>query len=176
MTDPEARLARKGPGKPAMLAYQASVMTDNRHGLVVATAVGLATGTAEVEQAEIMLGAVTAEPAGRTGHRTVGADKLYDQRGFVRHRACPYLRAPRRPGGDGPARQSDRPPDDPPPGLRRESAAARLVEESFGWARSSACSQAPDRGVGLVDAVFTFTMATYNLVRLRTLTEAGVWS
>lgn len=83
VTDPEARLARKGPGKPAMLSYQASVMTDNRHGLVVATAVGLATGTAEVEQAEIMLGAVTAEPAGRTGHRTVGADKRYDERGFV---------------------------------------------------------------------------------------------
>src|SRR5436190_15853548 len=54
VTDPDARLARKGPGKPSVLAYQASVLTDNRHGLVVATAVGLATGTAEVEQAEQM--------------------------------------------------------------------------------------------------------------------------
>jgi hypothetical protein len=36
-----------------------------------------------VEQAEVMLGAVAAEPAGRTGHRTVGADKRYDERGFV---------------------------------------------------------------------------------------------
>jgi len=83
VTDPDARLARKGPGKPSVLAYQASVTTDNRHGLVVATAVGLATGTAEVEHAEQMLSALSAEPAGRTGRRTVGADKLYDQQGFV---------------------------------------------------------------------------------------------
>jgi hypothetical protein len=66
-----------------MPAYQASVMSDNRHGLVVATAVGLASGTAKVKQAEVMLGAVTADPPGRTGHRTVGADKRYDERGFA---------------------------------------------------------------------------------------------
>ena len=55
VTDPEARLASKGPGKPAVLAYEASVLIVNRHGPVVATAVGHATGTAELEQAEQML-------------------------------------------------------------------------------------------------------------------------
>ncbi len=30
------------------------------------------------------------------------------------------------------------------------------------------------RGVGLVDWVFTFTMAAYDLVRIRTLIRAGV--
>ena len=30
------------------------------------------------------------------------------------------------------------------------------------------------RGVALVDWIFTFTMGAYNLVRLRTLTIAGV--
>src|SRR5712675_2879720 len=34
-TDPEARLARKGPGKEAKLSYAGHVQMDNRHGLVV---------------------------------------------------------------------------------------------------------------------------------------------
>jgi hypothetical protein len=36
-TDPEARLARKGPGKEARLCYAGHVQMDNRHGLVVNT-------------------------------------------------------------------------------------------------------------------------------------------
>jgi hypothetical protein len=50
-TDPDARLAKKGAGKEAKLSYQASVLLDNRHGLVVATTVGAPSGTAEVDQA-----------------------------------------------------------------------------------------------------------------------------
>src|SRR5439155_1274424 len=34
-TDPEARLARKGPGKEAKLAYQGHVLMENRNGRVV---------------------------------------------------------------------------------------------------------------------------------------------
>ena len=36
-TDPEARLARKGPGKEAKLSYVGHVLMENRHGLVVNT-------------------------------------------------------------------------------------------------------------------------------------------
>jgi transposase len=36
VTDPDARLARKGKGKEAKLSFQGSVLLDNRHGLVVA--------------------------------------------------------------------------------------------------------------------------------------------
>jgi transposase len=174
VTDPEARLARKGPGKPAMLAYQASVMTDNRHGLVVATAVGLATGTAEVEQAEVMLGAVTAEPAGRTGHRTVGADKRYDERGFVTSaRALAFtphvaqqITAHRGSLIDGRTTRHW--------GYAESQRRRKRVEESFGWGKVvGLLRKLRHRGVELVDAVFTFTMAVYNLVRLRTLVAAG---
>ena len=175
VTDPDARLARKGPGKPSMLAYQASVLTDNRHGLVVATAVGLATGTAEVEQAEQMLGALSAEPGGRTGRRTVGADKLYDQRGFVAtartlayvpHVACQGT--PTRPSRiDGRTTRHA--------GYAESQRRRKLVEESFGWAKVvGLLRKLRHRGVALVDWVFTFTMGAYNLVRLRTLTIAGV--
>ena len=174
VTDPEARLARKGPGKPAMLAYQASVMTDNRHGLVVATAVGLATGTAEVEQAEIMLGAVRAEPAGRTGHRTVGADKLYDEQGFVeaarRLTFTPHvaqaITAYRGSRIDGRTTRHW--------GYAESQRRRKRVEESFGWGKVvGLLRKLRHRGVERVDAVFTFTMAVYNLVRLRTLVAAS---
>ena len=36
-TDPDARLARKSRNTAAILGYLASVIIDNRHGLVVAT-------------------------------------------------------------------------------------------------------------------------------------------
>ena len=45
-TDPEARLARKGPGKEAKLSYAGHLLLDNRHGLVTNVCVTAATGTA----------------------------------------------------------------------------------------------------------------------------------
>jgi hypothetical protein len=175
VTDPDARLARKGPGKPALLAYQASVLTDNRYGLVVATAVGLATGTAEVEHAEQMISAVSGEPAGRTGHRTLGADKLYDGRAFVQatralgftphvaqnaHAYHPSAIDARTTRHAGYAVSQQR---------------RKTVEEGFGWGKVvGLLRKLRHRGVERVDWVFTFTMAIYNLVRIRTLTRAGV--
>jgi transposase len=175
VTDPDARLARKGPGKPGVLAYQASVLSDNRHGLVVATAVGHATGTAEVEQAAQMLGAWSGEPAGRTGRRTVGADKLYDQAAFVAAaRGLAYAphvaQQARVRHGSRIDRRTTR-----HPGYAESQRRRKLVEEGFGWGKVvGLLRKLRHRGVGLVDAVFTFTMGVYNLVRIRTLTRAGV--
>jgi hypothetical protein len=75
-TDPEARLARKGSGKEAKLAYQGHALMENRYGLVVDTCVTQATGIAEREAAIAMATNL------RRG-ATVGADKGYDTRGFV---------------------------------------------------------------------------------------------
>ena len=175
VSDPDARLARKGPGKPAVLAYEASVLTDNRHGLVVATAVGHATGTAEVEQAEQMLAALSGEPAGRTGRRTLGADKLYDQHGFV-HAARELAFAPHVARNDHPTHRSaldaaaalD-------PGYAESQRRRKLVEEGSGWAKVvGLLRKLRHRGVGKVDWVFAFTMGIYNLVRIRTLSRVGV--
>src|SRR5437667_10494421 len=47
ITDPNARLYRKGPGQPAKLAYLGHVLMENRHALVVDTRLSLATDTAE---------------------------------------------------------------------------------------------------------------------------------
>src|SRR5205807_6835955 len=57
VTDPNARLYRKGPGQPAKLGYLGHVLMENRHALVVDARLTLATGTAEREAA-----LVTARP------------------------------------------------------------------------------------------------------------------
>jgi transposase len=70
ITDPDARLYRKGSGQPAKLAYLGHVLMENRHALVVDTRLTLATGTAEREAGLAMV-------AARPGHHriTLGADK-----------------------------------------------------------------------------------------------------
>ena len=73
-TDPEARLARKGPGKEARLCYAGYVQMDPRHGLVVNTRLTQASGFVEPTAALAM----AAEIAGQ-GRVTLGADKAYDQ-------------------------------------------------------------------------------------------------
>src|SRR6185436_11789672 len=84
-TDPEAKLARKGPSYPARLSYSQHALMDNRHGLLVDLRIAEATGYAERQVALHML----AQETSRNRHRTVGADKAYDTRPFVE--ACREL-------------------------------------------------------------------------------------
>jgi transposase len=80
-TDPESRLMRKGRGKEAKLSYGAHLLMENRHGMLVDIQITQATGTTEPEGAESML-----KRQARKGVRpkTVGADKGYDTREFVK--------------------------------------------------------------------------------------------
>ena len=66
-------------GKETKLCYAASVLMENRSGLLVDAQVSHATGRAEVETGLAMLERQC--PTAR--RRTVGADKLYDTREFV---------------------------------------------------------------------------------------------
>ena len=84
-TDPEARLARKGKGKEARLCFGAHVLMDNREGLVVDVRLTPAAGAWERDAAVEMLAS-----APGTRRITVGADRGYDTRGFVR--ACRNLK------------------------------------------------------------------------------------
>src|SRR6202167_1887045 len=54
-TDPDAKLARKGPGKEANLSYSGSLLVENRSGLIVDAEVFEANGTAERYAALVML-------------------------------------------------------------------------------------------------------------------------
>jgi hypothetical protein len=77
-TDPDARLFRKGRGKEGKLCHMGHLLMENRNGLIVDVLVTPASGTAERDAAEAMLGRQT----GR--HRaTLGADKAYDTASFV---------------------------------------------------------------------------------------------
>jgi transposase len=78
VTDPDARLFRKGPSQGAILAYMGHALMENRHGLIVAVRATRATGSAEREAALDMLGALP-----RGFRATIGADKAYDTREWV---------------------------------------------------------------------------------------------
>jgi transposase len=79
-TDPEAKLARKGNGKEAKLAFCANGLIENRNGLLVGLNVMLATGTAERDAAIRLL------HDNVPGKRrvTVGGDKGYDTKDFIK--------------------------------------------------------------------------------------------
>lgn len=59
------------------------MVIDNRHGLVVSTCYGQATGTAEREAAVKMIKAIKRKQTAKTKRRTLGADKAYDTNDFV---------------------------------------------------------------------------------------------
>ena len=162
-TDPEARLFKKGAGQAAKLSYMGHLLTENRHGLVLAVELTTASGTAEREAALLMLDRSTA------GGVTLGADKGYDTHDFV---------AQLRSRGVTPhVAQND---------TRRRSAVDRrttrhvgygqslrrrkLVEQVYGWVKTVGGGRKL-RFVGLERNRhwLEFTAAAYNLVRLAKL-------
>jgi transposase len=160
-TDPEARLARKGPGKEAKLCYAGHVQMDNRHGLVVNTRLTQTSGTAEPEAALAM----AVEIAGQ-GRVTLGADKGYDQKELVRalrvHNVTPHVAQKLHSAID---RRSTR-----HPGYLLSQRRRKRVEEIFGWMKTIAgLHKTRHRGADRVGWVFTFAAAAYNLVRMRNL-------
>ena len=79
VTDPDARLYRKGEGKEAKLCYMGHALMENRSGLVIEACLTHADGHAERNAALAMI-----EPqADRPGRITLGADKGYDVQDFV---------------------------------------------------------------------------------------------
>ena len=174
-TDPDARLARKGKGKEAKLSYQASVAMDNRHGLVVGTVVDSADGgLTEMDQGLTLMTALAAEQPGRHGRRTMGGDKGYAKR--------PFVDGARDVGFTPHVAQEDHDRIkvlDARTTRHRGYAVSQLrrkrVEEGFGWGKTiGGLRKLRHRGRPLVDWIFTFTMAAYNLVRIRTLIRVGV--
>jgi transposase len=160
-SDPQARLARKGPGKEAKLSYAGHVQMDNRHGLVVNTRLTQASGSAEPEAALAM----AAEIAGR--HRiTLGADKGYDQKELVRelraHQVTPHVARKLHSAID---RRTTR-----HPGYAISQIKRKRVEEIFGWMKTiGGLRKTRHRGADRVGWMFTFAAAVYNLVRMRNL-------
>lgn len=167
-TDPDARLARKANGKEAKLCYSASVLMENRSGLLVDAEARHATGRAEVETALAMLD----RQCPTTRRRTLGADKLYDTREFVAGcRALGFTpHVAQNTSGRSSAidRRTTR-----HSGYAESQRQRKKIEEGFGWGKTvGLLRKLRHRGIELVDWVFTFTAAAYNLVRMRSLLGA----
>jgi transposase len=164
-TDPEARLARKGNGKEAKLCYAGHTLIENRNGLIVALELTPANGTAEREAGLRLL----ARQRRRRGRRrmSVAADKGYDTADFVAGvralRVTPHVARKKR-GSAIDGRTSRH--GSYAVSLRRR----KLIEEGYGWMKDiGGLRKLRHRGKAKVTALFTFTCAAYNLVRLRTL-------
>lgn len=164
-TDPEARLARKSSGHESKLAYCGNVLIENRNGLVVDTALVLASGTAERDAAVEMVERIDGEK-----RVTVGGDKGYDTRGFVREmrerNVTPHVAENQnRPGGSAIDGRTTR-----YPGYQVSQRKRKRIEEVFGWLKTvGMLRKTRHRGIFKVGWVFTFAAAAYNLVRMRNL-------
>ena len=161
-TDPEARLYRKGGGKEAKLSYIGNALTDNRHGLVVETELGLASGSTEREAASTMI--VRRSPGSR--RLTVGADKAYDTHCFVAHlrdlHVTPHVAQNTSNRTSAIDRRATR-----HAGYVVSQRKRKLIEEAFGWAKTIGGLARPMlRGAARLAFKFTLVMAAYDLVRL----------
>jgi transposase len=164
-TDPDARLARKGPGKEAKLSFSGNLLVENRHGLIVRSEVFEANGTAERDAALVML-----EQIPGTQPVTAGGDKGYDTCDFVAEcrnlGVTPHVaQNQQRRGGSAIDERTTR-----HPGYGISQIKRKRIEECFGWLKTIALlRKVRHRGIFKVDWVFAFACAAYNLVRMRNL-------
>ena len=166
-TDPDARLYKKARGRAAQLGYLGHVLMEHRSGLIVKTAVTPADGYGERDAALLMLATIP----GR--HRiTLAGDKGYDIRDFVTElramRVTPHIAqhmTHRRSAIDGRTTRHV--------GYATSQQQRKRVEQGFGWMKTiGGLRKLRHRGGALVQWIFTFTAAAYNIVRMRGLLAA----
>ena len=164
-TDADALLARKGYGKEAKLSYNGNLLTENRNGLIMNTEVFPANGTAERDAALILV-----EQIPGLRRVTVGADKAYDTRDFVKEcrnmKVTPHVaQNVKRNGGSAVDGRTTR-----HSGYDVSQRKRKRIEECFGWLKTIALMRkVRHRGIEKVGWIFTFAAAAYNLVRMRNL-------
>jgi len=168
-TDPEAKLMRKGNGQPAKLSFGAQALMENRHGLLIDLRISAST-TSEAAAAEPML---DRRRQARQRMRTLGADKGYHSKGFVRlllRRAIkPHIAridGRNTPGLDGRTTRHA--------GYGTSQRKRKRIEEIFGWMKSVGGLRRT-RFVGISKTQFAAYLvgAAYNLLRLARLTPAA---
>jgi transposase len=160
VTDPQARLYRKGKGKEAKLCFMGHALMENRHGLVVEAELTQADGFAERTAALTMV----ARHSPGSERLTLGADKGYDTSDFVadlrRLNVTPHLAAKTKGSAiDGRTTRTV--------GYLVSQMKRKKIEEPFGWGKTiGPIAKTMLRGVERVGAQFTLTMAAFNLACL----------
>jgi transposase len=170
-TDPEARLAKKGHGFEAKLAYMGHALMENRHGLLVDFQLTHATGTAERDVVPQLL----YDAKLRGFHpRTLGADKAYDTRACVgairQEQVTPHVAqntSHRRSAIDQRTTRH--------PGYAISQRIRKRVEEVFGWLKTvGGFRRTRYRGLARTQLAGYLVAVAYNLVRMARLVAQPV--
>jgi transposase len=164
-TDPEARLYRKNSSGVSVPSYLGHVITENRNGLVVA-AMATQSGNSEERRAAMKL----LQRLKRGKAMTLGADKGYQEEGFVRglraEQVVPHVAeyAPN-PKWRNWLTESER----NHAGFSISQRKRKLVEKVFGWMKQGRLRQVKVRGLRRVDWLFQLAAAAHNLLRMSRL-------
>lgn len=161
-TDTEARLARKGRGQEARLAYAGHLLMENRNGLILDVLITQASGTAERDAALQMMD----RRKRRRKRVTLAADKGYDTRAFVaalrEREVTPHVAqntSGRRSAIDGRTTRHA--------GYALSQRARKRIEECFGWVKTVGGGRKLRYIGGAKNQLWaTFTAVAYNLVRM----------
>ena len=166
-TDTDARLFKKSHGDKSRLCHMGHILMENRNGLIVDVEITHANGTAERAAALAMLG----RRGNRNKRATVGADKGYDSKAFIKgcrqRNVTPHVAAKNQHSAvDGRIKRHE--------GYKTSLKVRKRIEEAFGWiktvgglAKTKLIGQAKLTGQALL------CFATYNLVRMGSL--GGWW-
>jgi transposase len=165
VTDPDARLYRKGKNKESKLCYQGHTLMENRSGLIVKTEVTMASGTGEREAAKTMV-----KQLPRTTRRiTLGGDKGYDTKDFVEDlrslKITPHVAqndTNRKSAIDGRTTKH--------PNYSISQKIRKRIEEGFGWMKTiGRMRKTMYRGIEKIAWQLDLHAAAYNLVRMKNL-------
>jgi len=172
-TDPEARLFRRSQAAESRPSYLGHVLTENRHGLVVAACVTQSSSRAEREAALAMLDGLQR----RAPSISLGADKGYQEEHFIaglRQRAViPHVAEYAVESKQWP--NWLRPEERNAAGFGQSQRQRKRVEQVFGWLKQVAgMRQTRFRGRRRVDWVFRLAAAALNLVRMQRLLAPAV--
>ena len=166
-TDPEARLARKGKGKEAKLAFAAHALMENRNGLLIDLRITDAAETTERDAALTMID----EALPGQGRITLAGDKGYDTKDFIQRcrerNVTPHvaqnLTTHRRSAIDRRTTTQA--------GYRTSQRIRKRVEEIFGWCKTVGnFRKTRYRGTERNQLAAYFVAAAYNLLRVARLT------
>lgn len=172
VTDPDAKLARKGPGREAKLSYAGHVLMENRNGFLMDILLSQADGFAERRE-----GATLVARIGGGRRKTVGGDKGYDATDFVQgcraagvtpHVAPNIHRSRKKSAIDQRTLRHE--------GHRVSQIVRRRIETIFGWLKSfGGMKRSRVRGLEKTQLAARLAAAAYNLLRLSRLQplEAG---
>jgi transposase len=166
-TDPESRLARKGNGKEAKLAFAQHVLMENRNGLIVDVVITEATGTAEREAA---LNMIDVSVPG-IGPVTLAADRGYHTRDFIEQcrerNVTPHVAMKQKSNAiDQRTTRHE--------GYAVSQRIRKRVEETFGWMKTvGGFRKTRFKGLARTQLASQMVASAYNLLRIANLVPAS---